>query len=381
MITCVEENTMDNIIYLDYAATTPVLQCARDEANRYMTMFYNPSAAYDGAKIVRDAIEEARATIAECIGADPEEIYFTSGATEGNNIIIQGVQKLSPFADFITSEIEHHAVLNLRQDNSYMLHVDSNGLVNPHDLVGALAEGDLVSVMMVNNEIGTIQPIKEISKITNKANAFFHSDITQAVGHIPVNCHELGFDFATASGHKFGAPKGVGFIYIRKGIKLPPLVYGGGQELGLRSGTENTSGIMAMAAALKWATNNMAQNLKRMEKIQRFFINELEKSGFNYSFNHTFTNHYVGNFNICFTGYRAEEIVEFLSSNNIYVSSGSACNTDSGEPSHVLLAIGLTKEQAESSIRVSISNITTEKDITMLVHTLAVYFALRGDVT
>lgn len=370
---------MKSSIYLDYAATTPVLQCARDAAKKYMTNYYNPSAAYSEARAVKADIEKARATIAKCIGADPEEIYFTSGATEGNNIIIQGVLK-SLGGRLVTSNIEHHSVLNLVDETSYLLRVDMFGRVDPDDLNGAIDDTDLVSVMLLNNEIGTIQPIKQLADIAKKSNTYIHSDITQAVGHIPVNVHELGLDFATASGHKFGAPKGIGFMYIRKGVKIPPLVYGGGQERGLRSGTENVPGIMSMAAALEYETDHLDENLKHITEIQKYLRKQLEKVliEYNWTYNYSVTNHYAGNCNICFSGYRSEEIVEFLSNNMIYVSAGSACNTESDEPSHVLKAIGLTDEEAESSIRISFGEKTTKEEIDALIMSLKAYFKLRG---
>jgi cysteine desulfurase len=370
---------MKTSIYLDYAATTPVIQCARDTAKKYMTNYYNPSAAYSEARAVKADIEKARATIAKCIGADPEEIYFTSGATEGNNIIIQGVLK-SLGGRLVTSNIEHHSVLNLVSNTSYLLRVNMLGYVDPDDLRGAIDDTDLVSVMLLNNEIGTIQPIKQLSDIAKKSNTYIHSDITQAVGHIPVNVHELGLDFATASGHKFGSPKGIGFMYIRKGVKIPPLVYGGGQERGLRSGTENVPGIMSMAAALEYEVNHLDENLKHITEIQSYLRSKLESvlMEYNWTYNYPITNHYAGNCNVCFREYRSEEIVEFLSNNMIYVSAGSACNTESDEPSHVLKAIGLTDEEAESSIRISFGEKTTKEEIDALITSLATYFKLRG---
>ena len=370
---------MKSSIYLDYAATTPIVQCARDAAKKYMTVYYNPSAAYGNAREVRADIENARATIAKCVGADPEEIYFTSGATEGNNIIIQGVLK-SLGGRLVTSNIEHHSVLNLVSDTSYLLRVDMFGYVDPDDLKDAIDDTDLVSVMLLNNEIGTIQPIKQLADIAKKSNTSIHSDITQAVGHIPVNCHDLGIDFATASGHKFGALKGVGFMYIRKGVKIPPLVYGGGQERGLRSGTENVPGIMSMAAALEYEVNHLDENLKHVTEIQKYLRSKLENvlMEYNWTYNYPMTNHYAGNCNVCFMGQRAEEIVEFLSNNMIYVSSGSACNTESGEPSHVLKAIGLTDDQADASIRISFGEKTTKEEIDALIESLKIYFKLRG---
>lgn len=368
---------MKSSIYLDYAATAPIVQCARDAAKKYMTVYYNPSAAYGNAREVRADIENARATIAKCVGADPEEIYFTSGATEGNNIIIQGMTK-DPFVRFVTTDIEHHSVLNLANSDTFFLHPDYEGHIKPRDIKGATDRYDLASVMMVNNEIGTIQPIKELAKIVRKSGAFFHTDMTQAVGHIPVDCHDLGIDFATASGHKFGALKGVGFIYVRKGVELPPLMLGGGQERGLRSGTENVPGIMSMAAALEYATTNLDKTLKHVEELHTYLRKELERNKFVFSYNYTLENHYDGNCNVCFMGQRAEEIVEFLSNNMIYVSSGSACNTESGEPSYVLKAIGLTDDQADASIRISFGEKTTKEEIDALIESLKIYFKLRG---
>ena len=368
---------MKSSIYLDYAATMPTVQCAKDAAKKYMTIYYNPSAAYGNAREVRADIENARATIAKCIGADPEEIYFTSGATEGNNTIIQSIMQ-NPSSRFVTTDIEHHSVFNLTDENTFFLHANYEGHIKPRDLKGATDAEDLVSVMMINNEIGTIQPIKDLAKITRKSRAYFHTDMTQAVGHIPVDCHDLGIDFATASGHKFGAIKGVGFMYIRKGLLIHPLIYGGGQEYGIRSGTENVPGIMSMAAALEYATKNLNKNLKHVEELHKYLRSQLERNKMIFSYNYPLENHYDGICNICFMGQRAEEIVEFLSNNMIYVSSGSACNTESGEPSHVLKAIGLTDDQADASIRISFGEKTTKEEIDALISSLKVYFRLRG---
>ena len=368
-------------VYLDYAATTPVVQAAKDAVNFYMDEYYNPSAAYLGAREVRAAIENARADIARCIGADPEEIYFTSGATEGNNIAIQGGMKIVR-GRFITAETEHHSVLNLTSlypDNNYIVKVGYDGGIDMNDLRCALDTNDLVSIMLLNNEIGYIQPVADIVKIVRKHKGVTHTDATQAVGHIPIDCHALGVDMLTASGHKFGAPKGVGFIYIRKGFHVPPLTLGGGQENEFRSGTENVCGIMAMAAALKEATEHIKENNKHISEINRYFVAQLANSNIIYSINNGETNHYNGNLSICFMNIRGEELVEFLSQNDIYVSSGSACNTHSDKPSHVLTAIGLTEEQAESSIRISIGNTTTKEDMDYLLQTLKFYIELRGD--
>ena len=369
---------MNNPIYLDYAATTPVLQCAKDVVNKYMTTFYNPSAAYAGAREVRADIENARSVIAKCIGADPEEIFFTSGATEGNNIIIKSLMN-NPFLRFVTSDIEHHSVLNLAKaiSGTYFLHADYTGHVDPNDLVGAIDKNDLVSVMMVNNEIGTIQPIKELAVITKKCGAYMHSDLTQAVGHIPIDVHDFGIDCATASGHKFGAPKGVGFMYIRKGLHIDSFIYGGGQEHGVRPGTENVPGIIAMASALQYMTDNLDKNLRHIHTINNYLCDKLNNSGFYFTYNYTNDRHYDGNCNVCFMNQRGEEIVEFLSANGIYVSSGSACTTNDEEPSHVLKAIGLTDDQAEASIRISISEQTTKEEIDRLIEVLRMYFSLR----
>ena len=367
-------------IYLDYAATSPVAQCAKEEVIKYMDLFYNPSAAYAGAQTVRQAIEEARASIASCVGADPEEIFFTSGATEGNNTIVNALlHNIS--RNFITTDIEHHSVLNLANPESYTLHVDYAGLINPTDIVGAIDNNDLVSVIMVNNETGMIQPIKDIARVVLKGHGYMHTDMTQAVGHIHIDCHDLNVDFATASGHKFGAPKGVGFMYIRKEVQclISPFMIGGGQEFGMRSGTENVAGIMAMAAALKQSTDSLDANLKHIKSISAYLKDELTESGINFSYNHPDENHYNGINNICLIGNRSEEVVEFLSSNNIYVSSGSACNTHDDQPSHVLLAMGLTPEQADASIRVSVSAETTKEEIDALVKALKFYNSLRSD--
>lgn len=369
------------IIYLDHAATTPVVDVAKKAVNKYMDLFYNPSAAYASAREVREAVEKARKDIADCIGALPEEIYFTSGATEGNNIAIQGAMKVCS-GRFITTNIEHHSILNqvaLYPDNSYTLNVGYNGAIDMRDLEAALDFNDVVSIMLINNEIGYINPLHDISKKVKRHKGIIHTDATQAVGHIPIDVRDLDVNILTASGHKFGAPKGVGFIYIRKGTHIPPLTYGGGQEFGLRSGTENVCGIVAMAEALKFATNNLKDNQKYITNLGNYCINKFETSNYHYGFNFNPENHYAGNINVCLIGTRAEEVVEFLSANGICVSSGSACNTHDGTPSHVLIAIGLTEEQAEASIRISLSATNTREDIDKLFSVLDMYYRIRGE--
>lgn len=369
------------IVYLDHAATTPVIDVAKKAVNKYMDIFYNPSAAYNGAKEVRKAVETARQDIANCIGAFPEEIYFTSGATEGNNIAIQGAMKVCK-GRFITTNIEHHSVLNqikLFPDNYYVLNVKCFGAIDMQDLEAAVDFNDVVSIMLINNEIGYINPLHDISKRVKRHKGIIHTDATQAIGHIPIDVRNLDVNILTASGHKFGAPKGVGFIYIRKGTHIPPLTYGGGQEFGFRSGTENVCGIIAMAEALKFETNNLKDNQKYINNLSNYCISKFENGNYNYSFNFRPEDHYAGNINVCLIGTRAEEVVEFLSANNIYVSSGSACNTHDDKPSHVLTSIGLTDEQAEASIRISINETNTREDIDKLFNALDMYYKLRGE--
>lgn len=370
-----------DIVYLDHAATTPVVDVAKKAFNEYMDLFYNPSAAYGAAREVREAVDNAREDIAKCIGALPEEIYFTSGATEGNNIAVQGGMKVCK-GRFITTNIEHHSILNqvaLYPENSYVVSVGYDGAIDMQDFCTALDFNDFVSVMLVNNEIGYINPLRDISKKVKKHKGIMHTDATQAVGHIKVDVRDLGVNILTASGHKFGAPKGVGFIYVNKGTHIPSLTYGGGQEKGLRSGTENVAGIVSMAEALKYATSNLKENNKYITNLYNYLIEKLDCSLINYSLNFTHENHYVGNVNLCLMGTRSEEVVEFLSVNGIYVSSGSACNTNDGKPSHVLTNIGLTEEQAESSIRISLNYTNTKEDIDRLLNTLNMYYDLRSD--
>ena len=368
-------------VYLDYAATTPVIQPAKDAVIKYLNTFYNPSSAYAGAREVREAVEKARADIASCIGALPEEIYFTSGSTEGNNIAIQGGIK-AVSGRFITTNIEHPSVMNLVDkypDNCYVLDVKYDGSIDLRELESALDFNDFVSIMLINNEIGYIQPMHDIAKRVKRHKGIIHTDATQAIGHIPIDVRELDVNILTASGHKFGAPKGVGFIYIRKGTHIPSLTLGGGQENGFRSGTENVGGIVAMAAALTQATKDLKRNTTHIQEISDYCIEKFESCGFSYSFNFTSNNHYAGIVNVCLMGTRGEEVVEFLSQNDVYISSGSACHSHDDKPSHVLLAIGCTTEQAESSIRISIGNDTTKAEIDRLFEVLNLYYTLRGE--
>lgn len=371
---------MSNSIYLDNAATTPVLQCARYTYIKYMDNFYNPSASYTGARKVREDVEKARATIAELVGADPEEIYFTSGATEGNNTVIKGCLNQTG-GRLVTSNIEHHSVLNLVDNSSYVIKADLLGHIDPYDFDDAIDDTDIVSIMMVNNEIGTVQPIKKVVEVAKIHNAYVHTDMTQAVGHIPVDCHDLGIDFATASGHKFGAPKGIGFMYIRKGVHIPSLLIGGGQERGQRSGTENVAGIMAMAEALKYNSNKIVDNNQHLRLLQSYLLSKLREEKFDFFMNSTtMPKDYAGIFNICMRGLRSEEIVEFMSTLGIYISAGSACNADNGEPSHVLRAIGLTDDEAECSIRISMSLATKKDEIDSFVNALKTFVDIKAAV-
>ena len=368
---------MKKIIYMDNAATTAV----SSEALEVMTPFFkenfgNPSAIYSIGKNAKKELDIARERVAKALGASSKEIFFTSCGTESDNWAIKG----AAFAGLkkgknhiITSKIEHHAVLHTAQylekngfDVTY-LDVDSQGLVNPKDVENAITDKTaLVTIMYANNEIGTIEPIEEIGKICKDKGVIFHTDAVQAVGHVPIDVKKQNIDMLSLSAHKFHGPKGVGALYIKKGVKIETFMEGGAQEFGKRAGTENTAGIAALGKAIEIACSEIEEKNSRLIEKRNKLIDELlkiERSRLN---GHR-EKRLPGNVNISFEGIEGESLLLLLDMAGICASSGSACTSGSLDPSHVLLAIGLPHEIAHGSLRLSLDESNTDEEIDFVI--------------
>lgn len=374
---------MKNLVYADNAATTKLDIDAFEAMKPYLLEEYgNASQPYFFSKTPKHAIKEARKLIAECINADPKEIFFTSGGTESDNWAIKCFSPMEDVRHYITSEIEHHAILNavnsakrLNSSDSFLLPVNEKGEVKKSALIDILqrsrdavaaCESTIVSVMMANNEIGTIQPIKELCEIAHSYDAVFHTDAVQAIGHISIDVKELGVDMLSASAHKFNGPKGIGFLYVKGGHICEQLINGGSQESGYRSGTENVASIVAMAIALKKNCELIAENDKHLRKLEKIIVDGLDESGVDYIRNGS-NNRIPGNISLSFKGFDGEAILHRLDLMGIAVSTGSACDSVNTQISHVLRAINLENEYALGTIRISLGkNNTTEDAIRIL---------------
>lgn len=367
---------MKRIIYADHAATTPLSEKAQTAMRDYLAAnFYNPSAKYVNAQKTRRALEQARGIIAECMGADPEEIYFTSGGTEADNWALKGTAFRYPMQpkQIITTEIEHHAVLNscafLRRmgyDIKY-LPVDQQGLVDPVRLEREItSETILVSVMTANNEIGTIQPIEKCAEIVRGYGVEFHTDAVQAVGHVPIEVAALGIDMLSASAHKFGGPKGAGFLYLKRGVPLEPLLSGGGQEYGRRAGTENAAGIIGMAAALQESCDRLCAETQHLLNLRHLLCNMLRDKGLDFRINGA-ENTLPGTLSLSFRNMDGEVLLHRLDLMGIQVATGSACDSKETRLSHVLKALHLPEVYAEGTIRISLGAENTEEDVLYIV--------------
>lgn len=364
-------------VYADNAATTQMSKSVLDSMMPMLTDIYgNPSSLHTIGQIAKEHLEAARETVANCIGADPKEIYFTSGGSEADNQAIRSAAYIGARKGkkhIISSKFEHHAVLHtldaLKKEGFTvtLLDVYSNGIVKPEDVASAITdETCLVTIMTANNEIGTIQPISEIGKICKEKGVLFHTDAVQAVGHIPVNVKDMNCDMLSVSAHKFHGPKGVGFLYARKGILLTNIIYGGAQERNKRAGTENMASIVGMATAIKEATDNLEENAKKVTAMRDRLIDGLkgiERSRINGDLEH----HLPGTLNMCFEGIEGESLLLLLDARGICASSGSACTSGSLDPSHVLLSIGVPVEIAHGSLRLSISEYNTMEQMDHIV--------------
>ena len=367
-------------IYLDNAATTQTYPEVLDAMLPFFTEHYgNPSSIYSFAGEAGKAVDEARRTIASAIGADASEIYFTGGGSESDNWALKATAEAyaSKGKHIITSKIEHHASLHTCEwlakygiEVTY-LDVDENGLVSPEALKAAIRPDTiLVSIMTANNEIGTIEPIAELGRIAHEAGALFHTDAVQAFGHIPINVDEMNIDMLSASGHKFNGPKGIGFMYIRKGVKIRSFIHGGSQERSRRAGTHNVPGIVGMAKAASLAVEQMNERMAYETKLRDHLIERVLNEIPYVRLNGHRTNRLPNNANFCFRFIEGESMLILLDQNGICGSSGSACTSGSLDPSHVLLAIGLPHEIAHGSLRLTLSEKTTMEDIDFTVDKL-----------
>lgn len=367
------------MIYADNAATTKLSSGALAAMMPYLTQeFGNPSSLYDFAGQAKSALEKARADIAQCLNAEATEIFFTSGGTESDNWALRGVAEAlgKKGKHILISAIEHHAILHtgdwLRRQGFEveLLPVDRFGTVQPETLEKALrADTILVSVMLANNEIGTIEPVKELATIAHKRGVLFHTDAVQAAGHIPVDVKNLGVDLLSLSGHKFHGPRGAGVLYIKKGTAILPLIQGGGQERGRRSGTENVAGAVGLAAALKEQCAHLDERSLWQSVLRDKLIREILKLPCSYLTGNPI-NRLPSIASFAFEAIEGESILLQLDARGICASSGSACSSTSLEPSHVLLAIGLPHEVAHGSVRLSLGDDVTEEDVDTIAKNL-----------
>lgn len=369
-----------HIIYMDHSATTPAKTEVVDAMIPYFTThFGNPSSIYGIARESKKAIDTARAQVAKALGADPDEIYFTSGGSESDNWAFKGVA----FANrkrgnhIITTSIEHHAVMHTCQflekegfDVTY-LPVDKYGLVDPAVLEKAITDKTiLISIMYANNEIGTIEPIAELGAIARKHKVYFHTDAVQAIGNVKINVNEQNIDLLSLSAHKFYGPKGVGALYIKKGVRIENLIHGGGQERKRRAGTENIAGIVGLGKAIELATADIDGHNARICAMRDRLIKGVLETIPNTRLNGHPEKRLPGNFNISFEFIEGESMLLWLDDEGICASTGSACTSGSLEPSHVLLATGLPVEVSHGSLRLTLGDANTDKDVDFVLEVL-----------
>ncbi|MGL4741268.1 MAG: cysteine desulfurase NifS [Sarcina sp.] len=364
---------MEKIVYMDYAATTYVKPEVLEEMLPYFTEnFGNPSSFYSISRKTYSAIDNAREQVAKALNANRAEIYFTNGGSESDNWAIKGIAYANRKKGnhIITTKIEHHAVLHTceyLEKNGFevtYLDVDSEGFINIEELKDSIKENTiLVSVMFANNEIGTIQDIKTIGAICREKNIIFHTDAVQAVGNVKIDVKEMNIDLLSLAAHKFYGPKGVGALYVRRGIKIDNLVHGGSQERARRAGTENIPGIVGLGKAIELATENLEEHSKRLTYLRDKLMNGLLEVPYTMVNGPRGERRLPGNCNVCFEFIEGEGILLSLDFDGICASSGSACTSGSLEPSHVLLAIGRPHEIAHGSLRLTIGDGTTEEDV------------------
>lgn len=369
-------------VYLDYSATTPVKEEVLNEMLPYFTMKYgNASSLYTIGLESKAALDKARERVAKLINANPKEIYFTTGGSESDNwalkTIAHDLKNKGKGNHIITSKIEHHAILytcEYLEKNGFdvtYLDVDKEGFVHPDELEKAIRDDTiLISIMFVNNEIGTVQPIKELAKVAKKHNILFHTDAVQALGNLDIDVKDMGIDLLSMSAHKIYGPKGTGGLYVRRGIRISSFIHGGAQEMGKRAGTENLAGIVGFGKAAELAKENLHEHSKHCSEIRDYLIEEIEKKIPNVFLNGPIEHRHPGNVNMTFEFIEGESILLLLDSFGISVSTGSACSSKSLEPSHVLSAIGVPHEQIHGTVRFSIGDFTTKEDIDYTVDCL-----------
>ena len=371
---------MSRFVYLDNAATTSTKKEVVDAMYPFFTeSFGNPSSVYDFAAKNKKAVNDSRQTIADALHADVRDIYFTAGGSESDNwaLIATAEAYENKGKHIITSKIEHHAILHTcdylesRGFEITYIDVDENGILKLDELKKAIRPDTiLISVMFANNEIGTIQPIKEIGEIAKEHDILFHTDAVQAFGQIPINVDELHIDMLSASGHKLHGPKGIGFLYIRKGLKLRSFIHGGAQERKRRAGTENVPGIVGLGKAVSIAVETMDERIKHETEVRDYMIEKIKKTIPYCRLNGDRTKRLPNNVNFSFQFVEGESLLIMLDMEGICASSGSACTSGSLDPSHVLLAIGLPHEIAHGSLRMTLSEETTIEDADYVIDKL-----------
>jgi len=374
------------LIYFDNAASTAVHpEVVKEMIPYFDTQYGNPSSIHQFGRKAKNAIQKARKQVAALIGAEPDEILFTSGGTESNNIILYGISNISlrtrPFQELrnhiITSSIEHEAILqpckNLEEIGCKItyLPVDESGMVDLPDVANSLTEDTIiVSIMFANNEVGTIQPIKEISELCKKYDVLFHTDAVQAVGKVPINVKELGIDALSVSSHKINGPKGVGALFIKKGIKPNPIILGGGQENGMRSGTENVASIVGFGKACEIAKEKLNENISHFQTLHSSILSKIVKEISHVKLNGHTEKRIFNNLHLTFLGVNGEDLIIKLDEHNIAASTGSACSVHTQKASHVLEAMGFNHEQITGSLRISFGYMNTLDEVEQAVEVL-----------
>ncbi|MCI5533686.1 MAG: cysteine desulfurase NifS [Firmicutes bacterium] len=369
-------------VYLDYSATTPVKEEVLKEMIPYFTeKFGNPSSLYDKGLEAKAAVDHAREQLAALINADPKEIYFTAGGTEADNWSLMGVaDKLKDKGNhIITTKIEHHAILHsceFLEKHGYevtYLGIDKNGRISLEELENAITDKTiLISVMMVNNEIGTVQPIKEIGKIAKAHKIIFHTDAVQALGNVPIDVKDMGIDLMSMSSHKIYGPKGEGALFMRKGLRISNYIHGGAQENSKRAGTENLTGIVGFGKAAELARVNFDKHVQHCSELRNYLVDRILKEIPDTQLNGTMEGRHPGNANITFKFIEGESILLLLNQFGISVSTGSACSSKSLEPSHVLVALGVPVEMIHGTVRFTVGDFTTKEDIDYVIDSLKV---------
>ena len=367
-------------VYLDNAATTALSPKVLEQMMPYLTTIYgNPSSPHSFGQEARRGVEHARDQVAKALNALPEEIIFTGCGTESDNTVLFGVAERykSKGNHIITTNVEHHAILHTcealekRGIEVTYLPVDENGMVTAEQVANAITDKTiLVSIMFANNEVGTIMPVAEIGKVCRERGVLFHTDAVQAVGHVPIDVKAMNIDMLSMSAHKFHGPKGVGALYMKKGIRLPAYVMGGAQERNRRAGTENVAGVVGLGAAIELATQNLEESAARMTKLRDKLIAGIAERIPEVKLNGHPTLRLPNNVNYSIKYIEGESILLMLDMNGIAASSGSACTSGSLDPSHVLLALGLSHEVAHGSVRLTLSDETTEEDIDYVLEVL-----------